>query len=74
VVGQQNANNADILQLRNFATAFPAFYIWDAHWHHLANTTEPSVCGSDVALCQITLTTFCSARYARTRSMPRCYY
>jgi len=28
-----------------------------AHWRHLANTTEPSVCGCDVALCQITLTT-----------------
>jgi len=26
-------------------------------WHHLANTTEPSVCGSDAVLCQITLTT-----------------
>jgi len=26
-----------------------------AHWHHLANTSEPSVCGGDVALCQITL-------------------
>jgi len=24
-----------------------------ADWHHLANTTEPSVCGGDVALCQI---------------------
>ena len=28
-----------------------------AHWRHLANTTEPSVCGGDAALCQITLTT-----------------
>jgi len=27
------------------------------HWHHLPNTIEPSVCGGDVALCQITLTT-----------------
>jgi len=24
-----------------------------AHWRHLANTNVPSVCGSDVALCQI---------------------
>jgi len=30
---------------------------WGAHWRHLANTTEPSVCSSDVAVCQITLTT-----------------
>jgi len=22
---------------------------WDAHWRHLANTIEPSVCGGDVA-------------------------
>jgi len=28
-----------------------------AHWHHLANTTEPSVCDGDAALCQITMTT-----------------
>ena len=28
-----------------------------AHWRHLANMTEPSVCCCDVALCQITLTT-----------------
>ena len=28
-----------------------------AHWRHLANTIEPSVCGGDAALCQITLTT-----------------
>jgi len=35
---------------------FLAFYIWDAHWCHLVNTTEPSMCGGDVTLCQITLT------------------
>jgi len=29
----------------------------DMHWRHLANTTEPSVCGGDAVLCQITLTT-----------------
>jgi len=34
-----------------------AFYICGAHWRHLANTTEPSMCISDAALCQITLTT-----------------
>ena len=29
-----------------------------AHWRHLANTMELSVCGSDdAALCQITFTT-----------------
>ena len=29
----------------------------DAHWHHLTNITEPSMCCGDAALCQITLTT-----------------
>jgi len=29
----------------------------DAHWRHLANTNEPSMCRSDAACCQITLTT-----------------
>jgi len=27
------------------------------YWRHLANTTEPSICCGDAALCQITLTT-----------------
>jgi len=36
---------------------FLAFDIWGAHWRHLKNTTEPSMCGGDAALCQITLTT-----------------
>jgi len=29
-----------------------------AHWRNLANATEPSVCGGDAALYQITLTTY----------------
>ena len=32
-------------------------YIWGAHWRHLANTIEPSICGGDAVLCQFTLTT-----------------
>jgi len=32
---------------------FLAFYIWGAYWRHLKNTTEPSMCGGDAALCQI---------------------
>jgi len=32
---------------------FLAFYIWDAHWRHLANTTEPSMC--DAALSTLVL-------------------
>jgi len=30
---------------------------WGAHWRHLANITEPSMCGGDAACCQITMTT-----------------
>jgi len=30
-----------------------------AHWCHLANMIELSICGSDAVLCQITLTTSC---------------
>ena len=35
---------------------FLAFYIWGAHWRHLKNTTELSMCGGDAAFRQITLT------------------
>jgi len=28
-----------------------------AHWRHLANAIELSICGGDAVLCQITLTT-----------------
>ena len=38
-------------------TTILSFYIWGVHWRHLANTTKPSVCCDDAALCQITLTT-----------------
>jgi len=38
-----------------------------AHWHHLANTIAPSVCGDNAALCQITLCTV-AAWYAETMS------
>ena len=41
-----------------------AFYMWGAHWRHVANTTVLSVCGGDAALCQSTLTTcYCSYYY-----------
>jgi len=39
------------------ATICLAFYIWGAYWHHVVNTSEPSVCSGDAALCKITLTT-----------------
>jgi len=31
-------------------------HMW-AHWCHLANMIEPSICSSNAVLCQITLTT-----------------
>ena len=40
------------------ATIFLAFYVRGAYWRHLANTTQPVVCGGDAALRQITLTTW----------------
>ena len=56
---------------------FLAFYIWGAHWRHLKNTTEPSMCGGDAALCQITLTTcyvsFHLHRFARVIFDSRLY-
>jgi len=55
VVIRQKADIADTLHLRDVAMATTlAFYIWRAHWHHLANTTKPSMCDGDAALCQIT--------------------
>jgi len=29
---------------------FLAFYIWGAHWRHLKNATESSMCDGDAAL------------------------
>jgi len=39
--------------------ATPMYPHGRAYGRHLANTIKPSVCGSDAALCQITLTTCC---------------
>jgi len=44
VVGQQNADIADTLQLRDLAMAtILSFSVWGVYWRHLANTTEPCV-------------------------------
>jgi len=40
-----------------FRQLAPIVYYGTAHWRHLANTIEPSVCCGDAALCQIILTT-----------------
>jgi len=66
-VGQQNADIADTLQLRGVAMATVFVFIWDVHWRHLANTTEPSVCDGHAALglCQITLILIMNALRSR---------
>jgi len=53
--------NFEVLRDVAMATIF-WLSIHGAHWCHLANTTEPSMCGSDATLCQITLTTCCIFR------------
>jgi len=55
---------ADFGLLRDvvMATIF-GFLHMGAHWRRLANTTEPSMCGGDAALCQITLITCCLMSY-----------
>ena len=46
----------EVLRDVAMATIF-GFLCMGALWRHLVNTTEPSMCGDDSALCQITLTT-----------------
>jgi len=59
VVDQLNAGITDTPQLRDIDMAtILSIYIWSVQWRHLANTTEPSVCCGDAALCQVTLTTY----------------
>ena len=50
----------ECLRVVAMETIFGFLYM-GSHWCHLANTTEQSMCGSDAALYQITLTTcyFC---------------
>ena len=48
VLSRQNADIADTLNIRErcHGNHFLAFCIWGANWCHLANLTEPSVCGA----------------------------
>jgi len=50
-------------RIRQVAPMCPPMW---AHWRHLANTIEPSVCGGNVVLCQITLTTCYSCTHPCT--------
>jgi len=38
-----------------------------AHWHHLANTIEPSVCGGDAVLRQTISTTPVNYQQVKTK-------
>ena len=53
-----------------------ACVVWGAHWRNLTNTTEPSVCGGDVAFCQLTLTTCYSLHAANVKviAFATCYH
>jgi len=55
VVSQQNADTLHLTDVTMATTL--ALSIWGAHWCHLVNTTEPSMCASNAELCEITLTT-----------------
>ena len=52
---------ADFEVLRDTAMATILGFLYmgytTTHWRHLANTTEPSMCGGDAALYQVTLST-----------------
>jgi len=48
-VGQRKQTFNDICQMT------PMCPQGRVHWRHVANTTEPSVCGGDAVLSQITL-------------------
>jgi len=55
----QMAAAIDLLFGRHVDSGGPKEALLDgrAHWRNLANTTEPSVCNGNAALCQITMTT-----------------
>ena len=62
------------MQFGTLSRVGPGNHVLDggAQWRHLANMTEPSVCGSDAALCQITLTTCstdCQTAKVKSKSM-----
>jgi len=63
----QNIADLEVLRHVAMATIFGFLYM-GARWRHLANTTEPSMCCGDTALCQITLTT-CYYYYLRQLSL-----
>ena len=53
----------------------PRRHVFDggAHWRHLADTIESSMCSGDAALCQITWTT-CQKMQQQLHGTNVCYY
>ena len=52
--------SAVVTSVHNFNRIRQVAPIWShgkAHWHHLVNTIEPSIFGSDAVLCQMILIT-----------------
>jgi len=43
------------MSLGFWTQAGPRKHIWGAQWRHLANTTEPSMCGGDAVFLSIKL-------------------
>jgi len=43
---------------------------YGAHWRNLANTTEPSACRGNAAICQITLVTCLYVFVSKNKQMP----
>ena len=49
-LSHEDVGEIEVLMDIAMATVFLVFYIWGAHWRHLANTTESSMCGGNEAL------------------------
>jgi len=49
--------DSGMLNFNHICQVVPMCPYRKAHWRHLSNTIELSVCGRDAAVCQITLTT-----------------
>ena len=62
VLSDENIAEIECLRVDFMATIFLSIY-GGVNWRHLANTTEPSMCGAgDAVLCQVTLTACFSPR------------
>jgi len=56
-VGRRKHKVNRICQVSRIRQVAPMCPHGRAHWRHLSNTIKPSICGNDVVLCHLTLTT-----------------